>query len=185
MSSFSNARQEHEEIVNRADLDDILEEVQFAYFGGASADSVAAQMRSLALAHHLPALDFLIRCLRDQRPEWRTQALMLLGNHYDLLDHEKGLEALRGVLRQDADSQLRRKAADFLALYTTWPEQALIDALRSDPDIDVRFAALQAILELTGVPRTRIRDEIGMLRANRMQPTIGDVERISQAGRAT
>lgn len=166
------------------EMERVLEEVQFAYFGGASADSVAAQMKRVALAQYPPALDFFIRCLRDQRPEWRAQALMLLGSYYELMDNDKGLEALRGVLRHDGDPQLRRKAAEFLALYATWPEQAFIDALQADPDIDVRFAAMQAILELTGVPRTRIRDEIGMLRANRMQPTMGDVERISQTGRA-
>ena len=166
-------------------LDKVLEEAQFALFGGASLELVGTSMKQLAQAQYAPAIPFFVSCLRDKRQDWRAQSLMLLGTFYDLAGNEMGLEGLRGVLRQDGDPQLRRKAADFLSLHASWPEQSLIDALNSDPDVDVRYAALQAILELTGIPRMTIRDEIGTLRASQVLPSMSDVQRITEAGRGS
>jgi HEAT repeat protein len=160
-------------------MEKLLEEVQFAYYGGASPGTVAGSMKALARAGHTPAVDFFLTCLRDKRQEWRIQSLMLLVAYIDLSGNEKGLDAVRGVLRNDADRGLRMKAAELLSLYATWPEQALIDSLQSDPDRDVCYAALQAILELAGVPRMKIRDEIGQLRVSGVSPSMRDVDRIT------
>ncbi len=161
-------------------LSALLEELQFAYFGGASADTMAPAMKILARAGYAPAVDFFLTCLRDKRKDWRIQSLMLLAAYIDLSGNEKGLDAIRGVLQTESDPALRMKAAEVLSLYATWPEQALVETLQSDPDRDVRYAALQAILELTGVPRMKIRDEVGRLRASGTLPSMTDAERISR-----
>ena len=158
----------------------MLEEVQFSYYGGASLDTMVVSMKTLAQAQYAPAVDFFFTCLRDKRRDWRIQSLILLAAYIDLSGNEKGLDAVRGLLQTDSDPSLRMKAADLLSLYATWPEQTLIDLLQSDPDRDVCYAALQAILELVGVPRMKIRDEIGRLRAAGAMPSMTDVDRISR-----
>lgn len=168
--------------MNSQDLGQILEQVQFACFAGASPGTVSAAMKKLALAQYPPAAGFFATCLKDRRQEWRAQALLLLGYHYDLSGNPQALEALRQMLKHDDDAQLRRKAAEILALYAVWPEQALVDAMQSDPAADVQFAAFQAILELSGVPRMKVRDAVGMLRASRRLPSMRDVEQMTQSG---
>jgi len=58
-----------------------------------------------------------------------------------------------------------------------------LHALENDPDNGVCFAVCRAILELLGIPRLTVRDEMARLYAGGMVPTMDDVKRIANAGK--
>ncbi|KAA3664592.1 MAG: hypothetical protein DWQ04_04935 [Chloroflexi bacterium] len=164
--------------MNEHDLKHLLDEVKTARQMGVPPDAVSQSLRKLVNAHYQPALDFFLDCLEDQRQEWRAQCLVLVGLHYDLMGNEVALDKIRGVLQHDPDRQLRIKAAEMLALHSDWPDYALRSALENDPDNGVCFAACQAILELLGIPRMIIRDELARLYTSGIMPRMDDVKRI-------
>lgn len=168
-------------MINQQNLDNLLDEAQTARQMGVPPDAVSQSLRKLAQAHYGPALDFFLDCLADQRQEWRAQCLILVGLHYDLMGNEAALDKIRGVLQHDPDRQLRIKAAELLALHSAWPDHALRSALENDPDNGVCFAACQAILELLGIPRLTIRDEMARLYTRGILPAMDDVQRIAAA----
>lgn len=59
-----------------------------------------------------------------------------------------------------------------------WPETALANALNSDPEIFVRYAAFQSLLELAGVPLFKAFDEHEKVKSGEIQPTWSEVQRI-------
>ncbi len=160
-------------------LENALNEVQTAYQLGLPPDSVAAQLRQLAQAAYKPALPLLLDALANPRPEWRSQCLLLVGLHYDLQGNDLALDNIRDILRHDPDRQVRIKAAELLALHSEWPDHALRSAMENDPDNGVCYAACQAILELLGIPRLRVRDEMTYLYTRGVLPTMDDVKRIA------
>ena len=162
-------------------LEAALDEVQTAYQMGMPPASVSAQLRKLAQAHYAPALPFFVNGLQDERHEWRTQCLLLIGVHYDLAGNEAALDKIRGVLRNDPERELRIKAVETLALHSFWPEHALRNAMEADPDPKVCYAACKAILELLGIPRLVIRDEMAYLFTRGIRPTMEDIKRITDS----
>ncbi|MEZ4643618.1 MAG: hypothetical protein R3E31_12950 [Chloroflexota bacterium] len=162
-----------------ANLETALNEVQTAYQLGLPPESVAAQLRKLAQTTYKPALPLFLDGLSSEHAAWRSQCLLLVGLHYDLQGNTLALDKIRDILRHDPDRQLRSKAAEMLALHSEWPDHALRSAMENDPDNGVCYAACQAILELLGIPRLRIRDEMTYLYTRGVMPTMDDVKRIA------
>lgn len=165
--------------MDRPNLETALNDVTTAYQMGLPPDSVSAQLRSLAQAHYKPALPFFLMGLENEHHEWRAQCLLLVGLHYDLQGNDMALDKIRNILSTDPDRQLRIKAAELLALHSTWPDHTLRHVMETDPDNMVCYAACQAILELLGIPRLRIRDEMTHFYTRGVMPTMSDVQRIA------
>jgi HEAT repeat protein len=109
------------------------------YFGG---------MHTLAEEQDLLALDFFVECLDDSRWDWRHDCLSCLGFHYDLPEYI--VEKVRRILLTDHNAMVRSTAASVLGTQSVWGDEALVIALTSDKDDDVRRAAFEALLTLAG-----------------------------------
>ena len=166
--------------MNNSNLSQLLEEVQFACLSGIPPEKVAVQLNQLTRAKDPQTERFLIECLKNRLEDWRIQALMSLSTLYDPADNYEIVSAIDDFVRQEPNPQLREKGIEILGIYASYPNQTLIDVLENDPVRRIRFAALRAILEIKGVKRLVIRDEVGLLQVSGAMPTVADIDRISR-----
>lgn len=166
--------------MNNSNLNQLLQEVQFACFSGIPPEKVAVQLNQLTRAKDPQTERFLIECLKNRQEDWRIQALMSLSTIYDPGENHEIVSAIDDFVRQEPNPQLRQKGVEILSIYASYPNEALIDVLENDPVNQIRFAALRAILEIKGVKRLVIRDEVGLLQVSGVMPTVADIDRISR-----
>jgi hypothetical protein len=83
--------------------------------------------------------------------------LKCLGFHYQFEADSAIADKVRQVLRADAAAEVRLTAASVLAGRSQWPDQALISALKEDPDRYVQQAAFEALLRLAGYSMLEVR----------------------------
>jgi len=166
--------------MNNSNLNQLLQEVQFACLSGIPPEKVAMQLKQLTTAKEPQTEKFLITCLKNKQEDWRIQALMSLSTVYDPGDNREIVHAIGDFVRQEPNPQLRQKGVQILGTYASYPNKALINVLENDPVKRIRFAALRAILEIKGVKRLVIRDEVGLLQVSGVMPTVEDIDRISR-----
>ncbi|MBA3945264.1 MAG: hypothetical protein H0X37_11960, partial [Herpetosiphonaceae bacterium] len=132
-----------------------------------------SNMHALAEARFLPALDFFVSCLDDDRWEWRINALRCIGFHYRFPADGAIAEKIRRMLLTDVGGfgQVRMAAASVLGGRSTWPDLALETALKTDPDEDVRRVAFAALLTIGGIPYKVVRAEVQKTKVGESQPT--------------
>lgn len=133
---------------------------------------------ALAEDHYLPAIDFFVSGLNDLDWVWRQDCVQFLGFHYQL--EKKIVERIRELLITDPSEEVRMSAASVLGRRSSLPDQALYDALESDPSHFVREAAFVSVIELIGIPSMAINYEINRLKAGDIQPTLEYVKQIAR-----
>ncbi len=138
----------------------------------------AERMRDLAEASYEPAVDLFMRCLDDSRWNWRYNGLCSLGFHYVFPADSPIVTKIQELLLTDPHSSVREAAASILGSRSRWPDDALIRALESETDEQVRFATFAALLRLAGLPISVVTHEIEQVHTGRIQPTLNELERI-------
>lgn len=167
-------------ILNDQTMQQILNELKIAHRDTTSQSHELywSKMHLLAEAQYLPAVAFFLACLDDSRADWREDCLTCLGFHYQLPPSSQILEKIRQVLLTDPNSFVRLAAASILGSRSTPSDPALIAALHSDPDEDVRFVVFEALLTLHGVPFSQIRSVVERLKKTQSQPTLEAIARV-------
>ncbi len=165
-----------------ADMDfrQILEEVKVAHKNPSSQSHkyYLNNMHVLAKASYPPAMDFFISCLDDPRWDWRLDALTALGFHYQFPPDSELAEKIRQMLLTDPNVSIRVSAAIVLGGRSKGPDVALIHALQSDPDEDVRRSAFDALLELGGVSFPLRRELMERVKKGEVRATLDEAKRI-------
>jgi hypothetical protein len=136
------------------------------------------KMRDLAEAGYPPAMDFFLECLDDPRWNWRYNGLCDLGFHYIFPPDSPVVEKIRQLLLTDPHSWVRDAAASVLGSRSSWPDMALVSALESDMDAQVRYSAFDALLRLARVPFAVASQEVERVEKGFIQPSLSEVIRI-------
>ncbi len=170
-----------------ADMQQALSEAQAAKDNVALSDAqrrrVFRNLHDLAEAEYQPAFEFLITCIDHPDAIWRWQSLRDIGFHYSTAPDSLFLEKARALLRQDPERNVRRVAALILGLHSQWKDPALMTALASDPEPDVRAVAFASLLELAGMARCRAWKCWQQVKTGEIQPTWEEVQRrVGQEG---
>lgn len=170
-----------------ADMQQALLEAQAAKDNVALSDAqwrrVFRNLHDLAEAEYQPAFEFLITCIDHRNAIWRWQSLRYIGFHYSTALDSLFLEKTRVLLCQEPDLNVRRAAALILGLHSQWQDAALVTALTSDPEPDIRAVAFASLLELAGMARCRAWKCWQQVKTGKIQPTWEEVQRrVGQEG---
>lgn len=116
-----------------------------------------------------------------QHPNWfiREGALELVGFHYDLTGAAEMLGEVRALLLSDSSEHVRLTAAAVLGEQANAWDTALIQALASDSNEDVRRIAFDSLLRLLRLgpgPEARWLDEV---RVGRLAPTLDTLRAVA------
>ena len=162
------------------ELQATLEELIAAREGSADQayEYYAEKMCDLAEAGYPPAADFFLECLDDPRWNWRYNGLCDLGFHYVFPPDSPIVEKIRQLLLTDPHSWVRDAAAAVLGSRSSWPDAALVSALESDLDDQVRYSAFDALLRLARVPFTVASLEVERVENQFIQPSLDEIVRI-------
>jgi HEAT repeat protein len=136
------------------------------------------KMLDLAEVGYPPAMDFFLECLDDPRWNWRYNGLCNLGFHYVFPPDGPIVEKIRQLLLTDLHSWVRDAAASVLGSRSRWPDMALVSALESDTDDQVRYSAFDALLRLAHVPFAVASQEVERVEKQLIQPSLQEIMRI-------
>jgi HEAT repeat protein len=141
------------------------------------------KMCDLAEVGYPPAMDFFLECLDDPRWNWRYNGLCNLGFHYVFPPDSPLVEKIRQLLLTDPHSWVRDTAASVLGSRSSWPDMALVSALESDMDEQVRYSAFDALLRLARVPFAVASLEVERVEKKAIPPSMEEIIRIlAEAG---
>lgn len=139
--------------------------------------SVWKMAHDLAENRYQPAIGFFAMGLEDPDWVWRQECVSFLGFHYVELGKEI-VERFRTLLLGDPSEDVRMSAAAVLGIWSNLPDQALFQALESDPNPYVKNSAFDSILKLIGLPYKDISRELTKLRDGSIQPTLEYIKQL-------
>ena len=168
--------------MNESEARKVLDEVRLLWINPSARpielSGIWVKMHALAEAKYPLAKELFISGLDDASWDWREYCLSCLGYHYDLHLESDVLDKIRRLLLTDPEGQVRLSAAGVLGVQSTWPDGALINALRFDEDKFVRRSAFDSILKLASAPNNRIRKLNQRIESGDIQPTWNEAKQI-------
>jgi hypothetical protein len=166
--------------MDETQMSEILVEAKAAHRDPLSQASeyYAGKLHALAEAQYLPAFDFFVACLDDERADWREKSIWGLGFHYSLEKQDHVLGKLNHLLLTDEDVFVRMVSATILGIQSSWPNFALINALQFDQDEDVRNNAFSALLHMAGVFHLKEMQALSRVKSGEIIASIPELKRI-------
>ena len=133
-------------------------------------------LHRLAEARYAPALPMIQPFL--EHPNWGTRldAVGLIGFHYPFSPESSLAQSFRQLLLHDPWPMVRMSAAHVLGGRSTVTDPALMTALTTDPDEDVRCSAFLALLQLHGVKWPQLRQIERQLESGEILLTVSSLE---------
>ncbi len=166
-------------------LERLFAHVREARAAGVARSEMWSEMHDLAEAGYEPAVEFFQSFLDDPNWDWRLEGVRLLGFHYLFAAESDIIGKFRQLLLTDPNDFVRSSAAMALGSQLErlrpgpeWPDRALLQAMREDPDKQIRLVAFEKLLSTAGLLFPVVRAEREHVEKTGRRPTIADVKRI-------